>query len=84
MNRDIFQGDWNIVKGKVKENWGNLTDDDVAEIRGRRDQLVGKLQKRYGYNEEEAEQEVVDWEDSCDTCDDEESTQKETYFNKGI
>ena len=62
MNKDIFQGDLNFLKGKIKEQWGKLTDDDLMEIRGKRDQLIGKLQKRYGIAKEKAEEQVAVWE----------------------
>jgi len=62
MNKDIFQGDLNFLKGKIKEQWGNLTDDDLVQISGKRDQLVGKLQKRYGFAKEKAEAQVNAWE----------------------
>lgn len=53
-----MKGGWNQTKGAVKEQWGKLTDDDLLEIEGRRDQLVGKLQARYGISREEAERQV--------------------------
>jgi uncharacterized protein YjbJ (UPF0337 family) len=62
MNKEQFSGQWNTVIGKVKEKWGKLTDDDITEIDGKREQLLGYLQKRYGYNEERAEQELENWE----------------------
>ena len=49
---------WNQMKGKVKEQWGKLTDDELDQIEGRRDQLIGKVQKAYGVTEEEAERQV--------------------------
>ncbi len=58
MNDDIVQGNWKQMKGHVRQWWGKLTDDDVDQIAGQRDQLVGKLQERYGYSKEQAEQEV--------------------------
>ena len=61
MNWDRVEGNWKQVKGKVKENWGKLTDDDVDVIEGRRDQLVGKLQEKYGIAREEAERQVADF-----------------------
>jgi uncharacterized protein YjbJ (UPF0337 family) len=64
MNWDQIKGNWNQAKGKVKESWGNLTDDDLAKIDGRRDQLVGRVQERYGIAKEEAERQVADWERS--------------------
>jgi uncharacterized protein YjbJ (UPF0337 family) len=62
MNKDIFQGDLNFLKGKIKEQWGKLTDDDLVEIRGKREQLVGRLQKRYGLAKEKAEEQIAAWE----------------------
>ena len=64
MNKDIFQGDWKILKGKVKEKWGKLTDDDLTAINGKKDQLIGKLQKRYGYVQDRAQREISEWEHS--------------------
>jgi uncharacterized protein YjbJ (UPF0337 family) len=49
------------VKGKVKEKWGKLTEDDLTAINGRRDQLEGKIQERYGYAKDQARKEVDDW-----------------------
>ena len=57
-----IKGAWNQTKGEVKKNWGKLTDDDMTEIEGRRDILVGKLQTRYGISKEEAEAQVGGWE----------------------
>jgi uncharacterized protein YjbJ (UPF0337 family) len=48
MNDDILKGKWAQLKGRVKEQWGKLTDDEIDELDGRRDQLVGKVQERYG------------------------------------
>lgn len=56
---DVLQGNWKELKGNVKEWWGNLTDDDIAKIDGKRDKLVGSLQERYGYSRERADQEVT-------------------------
>jgi uncharacterized protein YjbJ (UPF0337 family) len=61
VNQDIFQGRWNQIKGKVREKWGQLTDDDFTQIGGQKDQLVGRVQERYGLAKEEAEREVNDW-----------------------
>jgi|GEM_PF-24653 len=57
-----FKGSWSQTKGAVKEQWGKLTDDDLLAIEGRRDQLVGKIQTRYGISREEAEAQVGTWE----------------------
>ena len=62
MNKDQADGNWKQLKGKVKEKWGKLTDDDMTVIEGKRDQLVGKIQERYGYAKDQAEKEVSDWE----------------------
>ncbi|MGL5699900.1 MAG: CsbD family protein [Kluyvera sp.] len=62
MNKDEVGGNWKQVKGKVKEQWGKLTDDDVTVIEGKRDQLVGKIQERYGYAKDQAKKEVDSWE----------------------
>jgi len=56
---DVLQGNWKQMKGQVKEWWGNLTDDDLAKIDGKREKLVGSLQERYGYTKERADQEVT-------------------------
>ena len=58
MNTDQIQGNWKQIKGKIKEQWGKLTDDDLTAIDGRKDQLVGKLQERYGYTKEQADREI--------------------------
>lgn len=58
MNTDQLKGMWKEMTGKVKSQWGELTDDDVAEAGGDREQLAGKIQQRYGKSKEEAEREV--------------------------
>lgn len=65
MNWDRVEGDWKNFKGKVKEQWGKLTDDDLQRIEGKRDQLVGRLQERYGKAKDEVEKEVDDF---CGRC----------------
>jgi len=62
MNKDEVGGNWNQNKGPAKEQRGQLTDDDMTVIEGKRDQLVGKIQERYGYQKDHAEKEVGDWE----------------------
>ena len=57
-----IKGSWNQTKGAIKEQWGKLTDDDLMEIQGRRDQLIGKIQTRYGISQAEAEAQVSGWE----------------------
>jgi uncharacterized protein YjbJ (UPF0337 family) len=62
MNQDRIQGRWKQLKGKVKEQWGRLTDDDLDVIAGRRDQLLGRIQQRHGLAKDEADRQVSDWE----------------------
>jgi len=64
MNQDRISGNWKQFKGKVKEQWGKLTDDDLNVVEGKRDQLAGRIQERYGYTKEQAEKEMKDWEDT--------------------
>ncbi len=61
MNSDQLQGKWKQMKGSVKEKWGKLTDDDLDVIAGQHDQLVGKIQERYGVTKEEAMKQIKDW-----------------------
>jgi len=61
MNTDTLKGDWKNLKGKIKEKWGKLTDDDLTIIEGKRDQLEGKLQERYGYAKEQAQKELAEF-----------------------
>jgi len=64
MNPNELKGNWNVVKGKIKETWGDLTDDEITQIGGKKDQLIGTLQKKYGYTREVAEQHVEKFEES--------------------
>ena len=61
MNSDIFKGQWLQLQGKVRQQWGRLTDDDLAEINGDRDLLIGKLQELYGRSREDAEKDLERW-----------------------
>ena len=61
MNWDTVKGDWKQFSGKVKEQWGKLTDDELDVIAGKRDQLAGKIQEQYGYSKERAEEELERW-----------------------
>jgi uncharacterized protein YjbJ (UPF0337 family) len=61
MNEDILQGKWNQVKGQVKSWWGRLTDNDIAQIEGNSEKLLGLLQERYGYSKQEAQNQIVDF-----------------------
>ena len=64
MNRDTIEGQWTQVKGKVKQQWAKLTDDDMTNIEGKRDVLVGKIQERYGIAQDEAERQLKQFERS--------------------
>jgi len=58
MNNDRIAGNWKQIKGKVKEKWGKLTDDEIDQLEGKSDQLAGKLQERYGMQRDEAERQA--------------------------
>jgi uncharacterized protein YjbJ (UPF0337 family) len=62
MNWDTVKGNWTQYKGKVKEQWGKLTDDQIDVIGGQRDQLIGKIQEAYGISKDEAEQQIKSFE----------------------
>ena len=63
MNKDIIAGKWTQMKGKVKEKWGDLTDDDIDVAEGNAQYLAGKLQEKYGWAKDRAEKEVKDFSD---------------------
>jgi uncharacterized protein YjbJ (UPF0337 family) len=63
MNSDILEGNWKQIRGRIKSTWGRLTDDELDEINGHMDQLIGKLQVRYGYTRMNAEQQVREFVD---------------------
>jgi uncharacterized protein YjbJ (UPF0337 family) len=60
---DQIEGNWKQFKGRVKEAWGELTDDELDQIAGKRDMLLGKLQERYGMEKDEADRRLRDFED---------------------
>ena len=64
MNKDIIAGKWDQLKGKAQAKWGDLTDDDFDVAEGNAEYLSGKLQERYGWNRERADQEVRDFSDT--------------------
>jgi uncharacterized protein YjbJ (UPF0337 family) len=66
MNWDYVKGNWLEVKGRAKEQWGKLTDDQLMQTKGNRDRLVGEIQKAYGYSKERAEKAVSEWESRFD------------------
>ena len=61
INWDRVEGNWKQLTGKVKEQWGKLTDDDITQINGNREQLEGKLQARYGYAKDQVRKDIDDW-----------------------
>jgi uncharacterized protein YjbJ (UPF0337 family) len=58
MNEDIVKGKWHEIKGKVKQQWGKLTDDDIAKLKGSYEELSGVIQKNYGYQKDKAQSEI--------------------------
>jgi len=65
MNSDTMKGNWKQLKGKVKEAWGDLTDDELTQVEGKRDQLVGLIQKKYGKTKDEVETQLAGYERDC-------------------
>ncbi len=65
MNWDKIEGNWTQIKGKAKAKWGKLTDDDLDVVEGKREELAGKIQERYGIEKEAAEKELSEFEQSC-------------------
>jgi len=61
MNEDTLRGNWLKLKGRVRKEWGKLTNGDIASIQGSREVLLGRLQERYGHSREEVEREFEDW-----------------------
>ena len=61
MNWAKIQGAWKQFAGKAREQWGRLTEDDVAVVEGRREKLTGKIQERYGITREDADREITEW-----------------------
>ncbi|MFZ5480565.1 MAG: CsbD family protein [Myxococcota bacterium] len=61
MNWDRIKGNWNQFKGNIKQNFGQLTDDDIMQINGQQDVLLGRLQQRYGYTKDVAQQKLNDF-----------------------
>jgi uncharacterized protein YjbJ (UPF0337 family) len=66
MNEDTFKGQWHQIKGAVKTQWGKLTDSDVDQIEGQSEKLIGKIQERYGYAKDRAEEEFRNFQSASD------------------
>jgi len=69
MNQNILEGKWKQLRGSVREKWGELTDDELDQIAGKRDKLAGFLQERYGYTQLEAERQIDDFLENWDDTD---------------
>ena len=61
MNWDLIQGDWKQFSGKIKIQWGKLTDDDLTQINGKEEELEGKIQERYGYAKDKIKKDIEAW-----------------------
>jgi uncharacterized protein YjbJ (UPF0337 family) len=61
MNWDRIEGNWKEFKGKIQQQWGKLTDDDLDLVEGKRTELVGRLQQKYGFARDQAEREINNW-----------------------
>ena len=61
MNWDRIKGSWREYKGMAQQQWGKLTDDDLDQVEGRREELAGKIQNRYGIAKDEAERQIDEW-----------------------
>jgi uncharacterized protein YjbJ (UPF0337 family) len=66
MNWDRVEGNWKQFRGRVQQQWGKLTNDDLDVVEGKRDELVGRIQERYGIAKDEAERQVDDWTRNAD------------------
>lgn len=69
MNKDILSGKWKQVRGSVRETWGKLTDDELDQIAGKRDKLLGVIQEKYGYTKVEAERQLDEFLQDLETKD---------------
>ena len=70
MDSNRIEGSWNELKGKAKSKWGNLTDSELTQIGGKKDELMGRLQARYGYSKDKAKQEMESWLESLEQSSD--------------
>lgn len=61
MNKEIFEGNWEQLKGELRQFWGKLTDDDLQQIKGNQEEIFGKLEKHYGYTKEQAQKAIADF-----------------------
>lgn len=68
MNKQQVLGNWKQLKGKVQQQWGKLTDDELDVIEGKREELVGKIQEAYGVSKDEAEKQISEWQAKSGNC----------------
>lgn len=76
MNEDVLKGRWMQIKGKIRERWGKLTDDDVAQVQGSGERLLGKIREHYGRTREQAEAELSEWLEAQQTSREAQSTRE--------
>ena len=69
MNRNILEGNWKQLRGTIREKWGELTDDELDQIAGKREKLAGLLQEKYGYTQIEAERQIDDFLENWEVTD---------------
>ena len=67
MNWDQIEGKWKQMKGDLRQKWGKLTDSDMEYIAGNKDKFLGRMQERYGYSKEQAQQELDTWNAASET-----------------
>lgn len=82
MNSDQFEGKWKQLKGSVKQRWGKLTDNDLTTMSGKKDELVGKIQERYGITREQAQKEADEWARTVNTETDTSEKESKTYASQ--
>lgn len=68
MNWDQVEGNWRQFKGQVQQQWGKLTDDDLDQINGKKEELIGRIQTRYGYAKDQVERELESFRQRCNQC----------------
>ena len=73
MNWEQVEGKWDQVKGQIKQKWGKLTDDDIAVMAGKKDQLMGKIREHYGYDKERVEKELDAFVKDLSSCSEKDS-----------
>lgn len=69
MNRNILEGNWKQLRGSIREKWGELTDDELDQVAGKRERFAGLLQEKYGYTQLEAERQIDEFLENWDVTD---------------